>query len=65
MILSLTLVHIMEFFNQHGKTRCKVHCFEPNPMSYVILKKNIENNDFKKKPIINCAVSSVNSKGSF
>jgi len=46
-----------------AKLGAEVHCFEPNPMSYVILKKNIENNDFKKKLItVNSAVSSANNQ---
>lgn len=41
----------------------KVHCFEPNPMSHVILNKNITKNKFKNEPIThNTAVSSKNNK---
>ena len=40
-----------------------VHCFEPNPMSYMILEKNIVKNKFKHRPVINnVAVSSKDSQ---
>ena len=46
-----------------AKLGAEVHCFEPNPMSYVILNKNIENNKFKNKPIaINSAVSAQDNQ---
>jgi len=43
--------------------RAQVHSFEPNPMSYEILRKNVNVNKFVRAPIINnYAVSNIDHK---